>query len=101
MTAQTATGHTLQKLTRIGFACKGVVYLLIGLLALKAAFHQGGETTDRQGAMQRIAAQPFGEYALVFLGVGLLAYAVWRLLCGVMDLEHEGDKPTGLAKRIG
>jgi hypothetical protein len=101
MTAQATAGRTLQKLTRIGFACKGVVYLLIGLLALKAAFHQGGERTDRQGAMERIAAQPFGEYALVFLGVGLLAYAGWRLLCGVMDLEHEGDKPTGLAKRIG
>jgi hypothetical protein len=89
------------KFTRIGFASKGVVYLLIGLLALKAAFGQGGETTDKQGVLQRIAGQPFGEIALTIIGLGLLAYALWRILCGVFDLEHEGDKPKGLAKRIG
>ena len=101
MTAQRAAGGTLQKLTRVGFACKGVVYLMIGLLALKAAFQQGGETTGKEGAIGRIAQQPFGEFALAVVGVGLLAYAAWRLLCGAMDLEHEGDRPTGLAKRIG
>jgi hypothetical protein len=77
------------------------VYLLIGILALQAAFGRGGETTGKEGAIQQIAAQPFGEFALAVIGIGLLAYAAWRILCGVMDLEHEGDRPTGLAKRIG
>jgi hypothetical protein len=101
MTAPKQARSALVKFTRIGFACKGLVYLLIGLLALKAAFGQGGQTTDRDGVLQYIAAQPFGEAALIVIGIGLLAYAAWRVLCGAMDLEHEGDKPTGLAKRIG
>jgi hypothetical protein len=100
MTARKA-GSALLTFTRVGFASKGIVYLLIGLLALKTAFREGGETTDRDGAIQYIAGQPFGEVALVIIGVGLLAYAAWRILCGAMDLEHEGDRPTGLAKRLG
>jgi hypothetical protein len=101
MTAPKTARSGLVRFTRIGFACKGVVYLLIGILALKAAFGRGGETTGKEGAIQQIAAQPFGEFALAVIGIGLLAYAAWRILCGVMDLEHEGDRPTGMAKRIG
>jgi hypothetical protein len=100
MTARKA-GSTLLTLTRIGFAAKGIVYLLIGILALKTAFREGGETTDKEGAIQHIASGPFGEFALAVVGVGLLAYAAWRFMSAFLDLEYAGDRPTGLAKRIG
>jgi uncharacterized membrane protein YidH (DUF202 family) len=94
-------GSALLTLTRIGFAAKGVVYLLIGVLALKTAFREGGETTDKEGAIEHIASGPFGEFALAIVGVGLLAYAAWRFLSAFMDLEHQGERPTGVAKRLG
>src|SRR5688572_29392890 len=94
-------GSALLTLTRIGFAAKGVVYLLIGVLALKTAFREGGETTDKEGAIEHIASGPFGEVALAIIGVGLLAYAAWRFLAAFLDLEHFGDRPTGIAKRLG
>lgn len=100
MTVRRAAGGALLTFTRIGFACKGVVYMLIGILALKTAFREGGETTNKEGAIEHIAGQPFGEIALAIIGVGLLAYAAWRLMTAALDTEHKGDRPTGLAKRI-
>ena len=91
----------LEKLTRVGFACKGLVYFLIGILALMAAFGNGGETTDQKGVLNRIAGQPFGEFALAVIGVGLLAYAVWRFCSAVYDTEGDGSSGKGMAKRAG
>jgi Domain of Unknown Function (DUF1206) len=92
--------RTLEWLTRVGFASKGVVYFMVGALALMAAFHKGGETTDRKGVMERIAAQPFGEFALIVIGIGLFAYAAWRFLCCFMDVENEGSDARGAGKRL-
>jgi hypothetical protein len=69
------------------------------MLALLAAFGQGGETTDKKGAVSNIAGQPFGEFALVVIGVGLLAYAMWRYLCAFKDADNEGSDAKGLGKR--
>jgi hypothetical protein len=91
----------LAKLTRVGFACKGLVYFLIGILALMAAFGNGGETTDQKGILNRVAEQPFGEFALAIIGVGLLAYAAWRFCSAVYDTEGEGASGKGMAKRVG
>jgi hypothetical protein len=91
----------LETLTRIGFACKGVVYFLVGALALLMALGEGGETTDQRGAMGRIAEQPFGEFALIIVGGGLLAYALWRFLSAIYDTEGAGSGKKGIAKRIG
>ena len=91
----------LEKLTRVGFACKGLVYALIGILALMAAFGNGGETTDQKGVLNRVAEQPFGEFALAIIGVGLLAYAVWRFCSAVFDTEGDGSSGKGMAKRAG
>ncbi|MGI9077232.1 MAG: DUF1206 domain-containing protein, partial [Gemmatimonadaceae bacterium] len=48
----------IEGLARVGYAAKGVVYLVIGLLAAKAAFGPGGRTTDQHGAIRSILAQP-------------------------------------------
>jgi hypothetical protein len=91
----------LETLTRIGFACKGVVYFLVGVLALLAALGNGGETTDQRGVLRRIAEQPFGEFALVVIAVGLFAYSLWRFLSAIYDTEGEGRDKKGIAKRVG
>jgi hypothetical protein len=91
----------LEKLTRIGFVCKGLVYFLIGILALMAAFGNGGETTDQRGVLDRVAQQPFGEFALIVIGVGLLAYATWRFCSAFFDTEDDGSGGKGMAKRAG
>ncbi|MFJ4713832.1 DUF1206 domain-containing protein [Streptomyces sp. NPDC088785] len=65
---------------RAGFIARGVIYILIGLLALRIAFADGGgKQADRGGAVAEIAEKPFGMAALWLLGVALAGMALWRL----------------------
>ena len=98
---QARSSSSFEWLTRIGFFSKGIVYLLIGVLAVMAAFGRGGETTGQKGVIHEIAAKPFGEFALIVIGVGLLAYALWRIVTALEDPEHLGRNAKGMAKRIG
>src|SRR5688572_3842798 len=91
----------LEQLTRIGFAAKGAVYSLTGILAFKLETGNGGETTDSKGVISRIAGQPFGEVAVAVIAVGLLAYAAWRFVCAFGDSDKDGSGAKGLAKRAG
>lgn len=87
----------LEWLARSGYAARGLVYAFVGILAVQAAFGGGGATTDTHGALREIAQQ---STALLWLvAVGLFGYAVWRVVQGVLDPEHKGSDPKGLAKR--
>jgi hypothetical protein len=93
------TGNWFEKLTRIGFASKGVVYVVLGLLAFMAATGNGGETASKQSVIERIARAPFGELMLIVIVVGLLAYAAWRFVAAFKDTDHKGSNSKGLGKR--
>ncbi|HEX5224397.1 MAG TPA: DUF1206 domain-containing protein [Solirubrobacteraceae bacterium] len=76
---------------------RGVVYGVIGLLAIKLAIGSGGRATNQQGALQTIAQQPFGKVLLVALAIGLAGYALWRLAGaatgqGVKDADSIFDR---------
>lgn len=80
---------------RFGFATKGTVYALIGILAIMAAFGLGGQTTGSRGALREIAEQPFGEVLLILLGLGLAAFALWRVFeIGAEPFRETGTKRT-------
>jgi hypothetical protein len=87
-------------LGRAGYAAKGIVYVVIGALAARAAIGTaGGATTDSRGALSVIQDGPMGTIALVAIGIGLLGYMTWRLVAAVTDAEGKGDEPTKLAVR--
>ncbi len=86
---------------RIGLAAKGVLYAVVGLLAIQIPLGLGGETKDREGALQTIAQQPFGRVLLVLLTLAFAAYAAWRFVQAFLDREDEGTDVKGLAKRAG
>jgi hypothetical protein len=88
-------------LARLGYAAKGVVYLVIGVLAARLAAGAGGQATDQNGALRVIGDGPLGKLALGVIGVGLLGYMVWRLVSAATDAERRGDDPTSLAVRTG
>lgn len=91
----------VERLARVGFATKGVVYGLVGALALAAAFNEGGSVGGSKNAMQTIGAQPFGQTLLYIIAVGLAGYALWRIVQAVIDPENVGTDGKGIAKRIG
>jgi hypothetical protein len=84
----------------LGHIAKGVVYFLVGGLALQAAAGKGGKVSSQEGAVRTIGEQPFGRLLLVAAGIGLFCYALWRLFQAVFNPERErGAKGAG--KRIG
>ena len=93
-------GGLLHRLTQVGFIVKGAVYLFVGVLALMLAALGDGETTDAQGAVRRMAEQPFGAFALVAATVGLLAFALWQFICAIFNTEREKADWGGRIKRI-
>jgi hypothetical protein len=69
-----------ERLARVGYATKGVVYLLIGALAVLAALDAGKQPTDTRGAFQEVYSKPFGRVLLSALAVGLAAYGLYMLI---------------------
>jgi hypothetical protein len=67
-------------LARAGFVARGLIYGIIGILAIKLAIGTGGTITNQQGALKTIAHQPFGKVLLILVAIGLAGYAVWRLV---------------------
>ncbi|MBW4559768.1 MAG: DUF1206 domain-containing protein [Mojavia pulchra JT2-VF2] len=91
----------IERLARFGYASKGVVYGIVGLLAAQAAFGTGGKTTDTQGALQTLVEQPFGQLLLALVAIGLIGYVLWRFVQAIKDPENKGKDAKGLAQRIG
>jgi hypothetical protein len=88
-------------LTRVGFAAKGMVTILVGVLALRYALREGGGITDQEGAVEWVLRHPFGRWMLGALAVGLAGYAVWMFVAAVLDPERKGTSFQGVAERIG
>lgn len=74
-----ARGSVTEGAARAGFTARGVIYLLVGALALQIAFGDTGRQADRGGALQELAQKPFGAVLLWALGIGLVGMALWRL----------------------
>jgi uncharacterized protein DUF1206 len=81
-------------LARSGFVARGVIYGIIGILAVKLAVGAGGTTTNQQGALKTIAHQPFGKVLLILVAVGLAGYALWRLVRALLGHGPE-DSDSG------
>ena len=98
---EAVTSKWLTPLARFGYAAKGVVYLIMGLLALSAALGSGATPTDQKGVFQAIFDHPFGKFLLIVIAIGLVGYALWCLCQGVLDVDGKGTSAKGIATRVG
>lgn len=85
---------------RAGYSARALVYAIVGGLALTAAI-RGGGTEGTTGALAELKSQPFGLVLLWAIAVGLMCYALWRLIAAALDLERRGDDSSGLLARGG
>ncbi|MGZ4400541.1 MAG: DUF1206 domain-containing protein [Gaiellaceae bacterium] len=81
-------------LARAGFVARGLIYAIIGVLAVKLAVGAGGTTTNQQGALRTIAEQPFGKLLLILVAIGLGGYALWRLIRALLGHGPEDSDST-------
>lgn len=75
-------------LARLGLVSRGIVWLVVGFLALQVAFGAQAQA-DKNGAFATIKDKPLGSLLLVVLVVGFLGYAAWRLLEGAVGHRDE------------
>ena len=82
--------RAFEVLARAGFVARGIVYGIIGVLALDVAVGHGGKLTDQQGALRAVEEQRFGHVLLTLLAVGLGGYSLWRLFRAILGHGPEG-----------
>jgi hypothetical protein len=101
--AGTTTTHStaFEVLTRIGFIARGVIYAIIGGLAIQVATHATPKTpTNQKGALETIDKQPLGHWLLIVVAAGLGAYALWRFVQAYVGHGPEGGGDDSAFGRI-
>jgi len=91
----------IERLARVGYAAKALLYATVGILAAQAALGRGGRTTDTRGAMGEVLGAPYGRALLYVVVAGLFGYALWLVVRAVADPEGKGSGLKGIALRLG
>jgi hypothetical protein len=86
-----ATGTASHSIARVGLVARGVIYLLIGWVALMLALGKDNKEADQRGALQVLAGKPHGSLLLWLVAGGLAAYALWRISEAAFGVTGEGD----------
>jgi hypothetical protein len=84
-------------LARAGLTARGILYILIGWIAILVALGQSSQQANQEGALQLLARQPYGLVSLWLLGAGFAGYALWRLSEAVFGVTGDGN---GVAPRL-
>ena len=92
-----ARSRGFEWLARGGFVARGLIYGIIGILAVKLALGAGGQTTNQRGALKTIAHQPFGKVLLILVAIGLAGYALWRFVHALLGHGPE-DSDSGFER---
>lgn len=100
--AENVKGHSwLENWVRLGYAARGILYFLIGYLAIELVATGRGKITDQQGALATVASQPYGRILLIVITIGLAGYALWGFYRAIFDPWHKGTDTKGIIARIG
>lgn len=97
-----AANPLLELLERLGYAVRGALYAVMGLLALGIAVSVGpGQTTDLSGSLVFLTGNPFAKLVLIVAAVGLSAYSLWGFTRAIYDPLHRGSDASGYGARLG
>ena len=84
-------------LARTGLTARGVIYILVGWVAVLVALGHSSREADQQGALHLLAGKSYGLVSLWLLGIGFAGYALWRLSEAAFGVT--GD-PPGAGPRL-
>lgn len=96
----TPSKRWVKPLARAGYGARGLIYTIIAVLTVTAAF-TAGSGAGTKGALTTLLGQPFGRVLLWLLVIGLAGYVLWRLIQSLLDTDDHGLGPKGLAVRGG
>ncbi|HYE43979.1 MAG TPA: DUF1206 domain-containing protein [Caulobacteraceae bacterium] len=94
-------GGLLELLARVGYAARGFVYLSIGVIALMAALDWLPRARAGRDAVTPMLEWPLGYVWATAIGLGLVAFAIWRAAQVLLDADRQGRSLKALASRLG
>jgi hypothetical protein len=94
---QASDSPAARLLARAGLTARGIIYILVGWVAILVALGHSSHEADQAGALQLLAGKPYGAVSLWLLGIGFAAYALWRLSEAAFGVT--GD-PSGAGPRL-
>jgi hypothetical protein len=97
---QAADSKWIERTARVGLAARGLVYVLIGILAFQIAFVDRAERADQQGAFQTLAQNGFGKAILWLVILGFVGYGLWQATEAAWGHRTERDDRKRTASRI-
>ena len=86
---------------RAGYGARGLVHLMMGALAVMAAYEARAHAVGIQGAFEEFAEWPLGEILLSLLATALGGFVLWRFAQAVLDADRQGRSRKAMFNRTG
>jgi hypothetical protein len=91
----------LERLARAGLVARGLLYLVVALLAVQVARGHRDTRADKQGALHTVVHEPLGKVLVLLLAVGFAGYALWRFVEAAGGFPEADDGGKVVLKRVG
>ncbi len=101
MRERSAAAHAIRLAARTGHLATGTVYVVVGVVALVAAFNLHIRPMGSQGALHRVLSGGAGMLTLLALAAGLVADSVWQAIRAALDVDRAGRGLAGWGNRAG
>ncbi len=98
---EAAYSPLMDHLARLGYAVKGVIYIMMGFLAFRGALGKSSTPADQFGAIAAFGKLPYAQVFLWVILIGLISYSLWGLIRAFLDPFHKGSDMRGLLARGG
>ena len=86
---------------RAGYGARGLVHLMMGALAIMAAYEARANAVGIQGAFEEFAAWPLGGVLAALLAGALGGFVLWRFAQAVLDADLQGRSRKAVFNRVG
>jgi hypothetical protein len=98
--AARAGNAPLQIIARVGYVARGMVYLVVGIMALSAGLGARRNALGITGALQEVLQNRLGTVLVLGIAAGMACFALWRIAQGLLDADNLGQTPRALIRRV-
>ncbi len=100
VTKDAAYSPIMDRLARLGYGVKGIIYITMGFIAFRSALGKSSTPADQLGAIATFGKLPYAQVLLWVILVGLISYSLWGLIRAFLDPFHKGRDMKGLLARF-
>jgi hypothetical protein len=90
-----------QMVARTGYLARGLVYAIVGLVALSVAAGVRRTPLTLTECLHELLGRPLGLVVVTSVAVGMACFALWRMAQGILDADNLGNAPRAWLRRLG